>query len=192
MNRLHIAVAAVLCAVLSLTACATPAAPPTSGSASHDSHSAHSLSDSKAPFDAQFIDAMIVHHEGAVAMAGEARTQAAKPELKALADAVLTSQSAEIEQMKAWRKSWYPDLPPTTGMQMDMEPMNVAPGDAPYDVRFIDAMIPHHEGAIAMAEEALKKSERSEIKALAQAIIKSQSEEIERMKQWRAAWSPTP
>lgn len=135
---------------------------------------------------------MIVHHEGAVAMAEDARAQATKPELKTLADAILAAQRAEIEQMKAWRKAWFPDLPSTTGMQMDMGPMSVAPGDAPYDVRFIDAMIPHHEGAIAMAEEALKKSERAEIKALAQAIIASQSEEIERMKQWRAAWSSMP
>ena len=35
---------------------------------------------------------------------------------------------------------------------------------------FIDGMIVHHDGAIAMAERALEESERPEIRALAEAV----------------------
>jgi uncharacterized protein (DUF305 family) len=49
-------------------------------------------------------------------------------------------------------------------------------------------MIPHHEGAVTMAQDALKKSQRPEIKKLAQAIITSQDAEINQMKQWRKSW----
>lgn len=92
--------------------------------------------------------------------------------------------------MKRWRIAWYPNLSDTGGMHdVDMGPMSVAAGDAPFDIRFIEAMIPHHEGAIAMAQMALQKSARPEIRQLAEAIIAAQQAEIAQMKQWRAAWT---
>jgi uncharacterized protein (DUF305 family) len=56
------------------------------------------------------------------------------------------------------------------------------------DTRFIVMMIPHHQGAIAMAELAITRARRPEIKALAQRIITSQSREIEQMRQWYRQW----
>jgi uncharacterized protein (DUF305 family) len=49
-------------------------------------------------------------------------------------------------------------------------------------------MIPHHEGAVTMAEEALEKSDRPEIQQLAQEIINSQQSEIDQMNQWQQSW----
>lgn len=63
--------------------------------------------------------------------------------------------------------------------------------DANYDARFIDAMIKHHEGAIEMANDAKMKSSRPEILQLADEIIKTQSEEIATMRQWKSNWYPT-
>lgn len=60
--------------------------------------------------------------------------------------------------------------------------------DAQYDLRFIDMMIPHHEGAILMAQDALKNSNHQEIRDLAQKIIDAQKKEIEQLKQWRKQW----
>lgn len=68
--------------------------------------------------------------------------------------------------------------------------MDLGPADADYDLRFIDAMTPHHQGAVEMAKEALQKSQRLEIKQLADNIIKAQKQEISQMKQWRKAWYP--
>jgi uncharacterized protein (DUF305 family) len=91
--------------------------------------------------------------------------------------------------MKQWHKAWYPDLADTGGMMMDMGTMKVAEdATIPYDIRFINAMIPHHEGAIAMAKVAQEKAEHPEIKKLADDIIKAQQREIEQMKQWLSAW----
>lgn len=56
------------------------------------------------------------------------------------------------------------------------------------DARFIENMIPHHEGAIEMAEIALQRSKRSEIKSLAQGIIEAQTREIADMKRWYQDW----
>ncbi len=58
------------------------------------------------------------------------------------------------------------------------------------DRAFIDAMVPHHQGAIAMAQVASEKSKIPEIKELAENIISAQQEEIEQMKRWRQQWYP--
>ena len=50
------------------------------------------------------------------------------------------------------------------------------------DKAFIDAMVPHHQGAIAMAKVALKNAEHEEIKELSRNIISSQQAEIEELK----------
>lgn len=56
------------------------------------------------------------------------------------------------------------------------------------DRHFIEQMIPHHEGAIEMAQLAQERAGRAEIKTLAGNIIKSQSEEIKNMKSWYESW----
>lgn len=66
--------------------------------------------------------------------------------------------------------------------------MDLGAADDQFDLRFINSMIPHHQGAVTMAQEALEKSQRSEIKNLAQEIIASQKLEVSQMEQWRKAW----
>lgn len=56
------------------------------------------------------------------------------------------------------------------------------------DQEFITGMIEHHEGAIVMAKEVLSKSNRSELKSLAQDIITDQTSEIDQMYAWRKNW----
>ena len=59
------------------------------------------------------------------------------------------------------------------------------------DKQFIEQMIPHHEGAVEMATLALEKSNRPEIKTLANAIILGQTKEIEDMSGWYKNWFQT-
>lgn len=56
------------------------------------------------------------------------------------------------------------------------------------DKHFIEQMIPHHEGAVSMANIALAKSKRAEIKNLANAIITGQTKEIGDMTLWYKNW----
>lgn len=64
-------------------------------------------------------------------------------------------------------------MPGNHSMMMDLKP-----ADAEYDLRFIDGMIPHHQGAIKMAEQVLQKSNNPELKKLAEEIIKAQKKKL--------------
>lgn len=159
------------------------------GSMNGMDHGAMGTATSTAPYDAQFIDSMIEHHTGAIAMANDALQQSQRPEIKQLAQNIVDSQQKEVDQMKRWRQQWYPDLAPTGGMGMSMGDMSVG-GDQnqPFDQRFITAMIAHHNGAIAMAKDARTKAEHAEIKQLASDIIEAQEAEVAQLQQWQKAW----
>lgn len=58
-------------------------------------------------FEQAFLEEMIVHHEGAVAMAEGLITQTRRPELIALAREIITAQVKEIQQMKDWHTQWF-------------------------------------------------------------------------------------
>ncbi len=57
-----------------------------------------------------------------------------------------------------------------------------------FDKAFLSGMIEHHEGAIRMAEAALKDAKHQEIKDMARAIIDAQTKEINQMKEWQKQW----
>ncbi|MCF4969645.1 DUF305 domain-containing protein [Nostoc sp. CMAA1605] len=200
-----------------LTACSTTSQAQNGNSQTADTSNQHhmnhhdmnhnmamDLGPADANYDLRFIDAMIPHHQGALNMATVAKQKSTRPEIKQLADEIIKAQTQEINQMKQWRKTWYPKagnqpmaydakmghMMPMSSEQMQsmMMDVNLGKADTEFDLRFINAMIPHHEAAVVMAKDALQKSQRPEIKNLAQAIIKGQNTEINQMQQWRKTW----
>lgn len=58
-------------------------------------------------FDKAFLQEMIVHHEGAVAMAQKVLEVSKKEELRTLATDIITAQNKEIEMMSTWLVTWF-------------------------------------------------------------------------------------
>lgn len=154
-------------------------------------------SDSVRSFDAMFIAGMVPHHEDAIAMAELALTRAEHPELKELAQTIIDTQSAEVDQMKEWYREWYGEDVPTRGtfgmmggrgrfgQAADLTALEAAD---PFDAEFIRQMIPHHQMGIMMARMAGRSSSHPEIQGLADDIIQGQSAEIEQMRAWYDEW----
>lgn len=59
------------------------------------------------------------------------------------------------------------------------------------DRNFIEMMIPHHDGAVKMADIMLKRTKRPELRQLATAIKRDQTREIGQMKTWYQQWYKT-
>jgi uncharacterized protein (DUF305 family) len=177
--------------------------------------------------DGHFIEQMIPHHEDAIAMAELALVRAQHPELKGLAQNVITTQSAEIEQMRALYREWYGEEVPATGDgalrgrrgapggrmmggpgmpggmmgpgmmrggmmrggMMDSTDLEALEAAADFDKEFIEQMVPHHSMGVMMAQMLLARTDRPELRRLAQDIIEAQTAEIEQMREWYRAWS---
>ncbi len=59
-----------------------------------------------ADFDKKFIEEMIPHHQMAVMMASMLKQGTTRPEMKQLADDIITAQTSEIDQMRQWYQNW--------------------------------------------------------------------------------------
>jgi uncharacterized protein (DUF305 family) len=145
--------------------------------------------------DRRFIDAMVPHHQGAIAMANVALENAEHEEIKELSRNIVSTQQAEIEELKSIKEEEFgtSDVPmemnskQMRGMGMMMDPQALA-DENPFDRAFIDAMIPHHRSAIEMAKVAIQESENPRIKELAGNLVSAQKGEIEQMRSWREQW----
>jgi uncharacterized protein (DUF305 family) len=151
--------------------------------------------------DLAFVRAMIVHHGQALEMAGWAPEAGAGPEVGALARRIAASQEVEIQQMRRWleRRGGSPQADDATHASAtaghldapahgiltaeELQRLRSLRGVA-FDRGFLEAMIRHHEGAIAMVEElfaAPGAGEDAELFHLASEIDGSQRIEIARM-----------
>jgi uncharacterized protein (DUF305 family) len=146
--------------------------------------------------DQAFLAMMIPHHQMAVDMATIALDRGSDPEVRALASEIIDAQKAEIADMTSWYRDWYGTAPPRMdmsgsmammGMNMDMDELR---STREPDRVFLRMMIPHHAGAILMADMALAGTPRREVTALARTIVADQSLEIGEMQRMRARIAP--
>lgn len=149
--------------------------------------------------DVGFARDMSVHHEQAVQMASLIYDRTEDEAIRSLAFDILTTQQGQIGIMSGWLDAW--DHPWTSagprmawmGMPVEglmpgmataeqMASLRNAQGTAA-DILFLQLMIPHHQGGVAMAEAAVDKARTTPVKLLAQGMVDAQSLEIDYMQE---------
>lgn len=146
-----------------------------------------------------FARDMMMHHAQAVDMATLLRDRTDDPEMQQVALDIMLTQQAQIGQMRGWLTLWgYPIARTEPAMSwMGMPVSGPMPGMATpeqlnqlrnlegieAEALFLQLMIPHHRGGVAMGQAALAQAQRPEVRALAQSIVDAQTSEIALMQE---------
>lgn len=132
---------------------------------------------------------MIAHHEEAVSSANILKANTQRDEMKKFADDIIKTQSAEIEQMKSWLDTWYPNEDHSIDYQPMMRDLSGLQGDA-LDQAFLQDMIFHHMDAVMMSQQLIVSgfAKHSEIIPFAETIRNNQRNEIFMMRSWLSEW----
>ena len=138
--------------------------------------------------DRKYVAMMIGHHEQALAMTRFAPERAENATVKGLADRIRFSQEPEIGAMKQWQRTngeigAHQDHGAMPGMatQEQLNALGAARGKD-FDRMFLELMIKHHEGAVQMATEVLGAGTNVQVEEMANDVVATQSDEINRMR----------
>ena len=138
----------------------------------------------------EYLVHMIPHHEEAIFTANILKENTEREEMKQFAEAIISTQSYEAEQMRKWLSAWYPD---EKDHDIDYHPMMRDLKDLQgeeLDRAFIEDMILHHMEAIMMSQQLLFRglAEHEEVAFLAGDIRNNQRDEIHMMTNWMSVW----
>lgn len=134
--------------------------------------------------DLRYIDAMIAHHRGAMLLAEQAQVHSDRQEIRDLSTMILTDEPAAIAELYAWKKEWYDD----TRTVKDPVVANLGTYDNLFDLRFLNALIAHHDEGLVMTREVSLKSSRTEILNNADAVDTFLKTTREVLIGWRTQW----
>jgi uncharacterized protein (DUF305 family) len=134
--------------------------------------------------DLRYINAMIAHHEGAMVLAQQVKEKTQRPEIKKLAEDILAGEPLAIAELYQWKKDWYRDIRKVSAKAVP----NLGEYDENFDLRFLNALITHHEEGIIMAKEIRLKSTRAQILSNADAVIEFLTGGVTMLKGWRTDW----
>ena len=137
----------------------------------------------------EFLVHMIPHHEEAIFTANILKENTEREEMKQFAEAIISTQSDEIEQMTIWLATWYPEKDHDIDYQPMMRNLEGLQGEE-LDRAFLEDMIPHHMEAIMMSQQLLFRglAEHEEVAFLARDIRNNQRDEIHMMSNWMSRW----
>lgn len=185
MRRVAVSVAACVALAAGLNACSSTASPDGLAASRHGVAAVHNDA------DVAFLQQMIPHHAQAVEMSDLLLAKpSVDPQVVAQAVSIRIAQASEVDMMRGWLTTWGIDLAalpqchaPGCGMvsSVELAALNDAEGNAA-DRLYLELMITHHEGAIAMARSEVDAGQNSFAGDFAQGIMSSQQREIDVMR----------
>lgn len=134
--------------------------------------------------DLRYLNQMAAHHQAAILLAKDVADKTNREEIKHLALEIQVNEPKLINELYAWKQAWYND----SSKIVDPTVPNLAAADNTLDLRFLNALIAHHEDGIAMAQEIRTKSSRSEVLDNADAVESFLTSSLVTLKNWRSEW----
>lgn len=134
--------------------------------------------------DLRCINAMIAHHRGAMLLVTQASTQAQRKEMLDLSAMILRDEPKAIAELYSWKKDWYGDIRQVN----DPVVSNLGTYDEKFDLRFLNALIAHHEVGLLMTKEIKTKSSRTEVLNNADTVDTFLNTTLKIFKDWRTQW----
>lgn len=137
--------------------------------------------------DLRYINQMISHHRAAILLADQVATKSHKEEVRSLAKEIQQNEPKLIAELYQWKKDWYKD----SKAVKDSEVVQLGEVDDTFDLRFLNALIAHHEAGILMTQEIRTKTSRAQVVDNADAVEAFLSNSLETLKGWRINWYNT-
>jgi uncharacterized protein (DUF305 family) len=139
-----------------------------------------------------YLDQMVAHHQEAVDAARQLE-RSHRPEMRALGNSIVTTQSAEITRMNGWLAQWYPGPTNPARYRPMMRDLSGLTADA-LDEAFLRDMIPHHMFAVMMSQQLLThgRIQHDEVADFARTVRDSQHAEIVGMRRYLTDWFASP
>jgi uncharacterized protein (DUF305 family) len=134
--------------------------------------------------DLRFIDGMIAHHLTAIDLSKQALENSSRPEIIELSQAIIALDEANIEELYTWKQQWYNNNRKITTFPK----IHLGENDENFDLRFINAMISHHQEAINVSHEVQTKSTNNQVLTLASKVGVSLQQGIDTLIEWRQQW----
>jgi uncharacterized protein (DUF305 family) len=166
-RQIHALLAAAALAACSAGTTQTPPAP-----APTPAGGPSAVKSNNNPADVEFMQGMIPHHAQAVVIAAWAPTHGARDDIKRLCERIVVGQADEIRLMQWWLRQKGEDIPAADAKMHKMKMGGTVhemlmPGmlndeqlarldkarGSEFDRLFLEAMIAHHAGAIAMVDK---------------------------------------
>ncbi len=134
--------------------------------------------------DLRYLNQMATHHRGAILLAEQIKDKTKRPELKELANTILAGEPKLINELYEWKQNWYKD----SRQVKDPIVANLGPANENVDLRFLNALIAHHESGIKMTKEIRAKSSRAEVLDNADAVENFLNSSLTSLQGWRKEW----
>lgn len=134
--------------------------------------------------DLRYINQMAVHHRGAMLLADQVKNKTKRDEVKKLGLMIEEVEPKLIDELYGWKKDWYKD----TRRVIDPTVANLGEYDERFDLRFINALIAHHEEGIEMTKEIRMKSSNNDVLNNADLVEKVLTDGIVMLNEWREDW----
>lgn len=135
-------------------------------------------------FDLRYLNAMISHHTVAILLAEQARNHSDRKEIKELAQKILADEPIAIKELYEFKLQWFKDK------RLIQNPpiVNLGPADEKFDLRFLNALITHHEEGLLMTKETMLKTTRTETLNNANAVDSFLKSTLKILQDWRKEW----